>query len=190
MTRGGRASRIPGEAGIWVLVLGDMTVFALFFATFMYSRHVNRDQFAHDHDSLVVPLGTANTLLLLTSSLLVALGVTRVMGGRHLEAPKLFLGGLGCGLGFIAVKAVEWGHLFLGGKRAGSAALSSYYSTLTGTHLAHAVVGLVLLARLIALSRRPALSEAHGRFCETGGIFWHMVDLLWIVLFALFYVVR
>jgi nitric oxide reductase NorE protein len=59
--------RIPGEEGIWVFVLGDMTVFAVFFATFMYSRGKNPDTFARDHASLNVALGTVNTVLLLTS---------------------------------------------------------------------------------------------------------------------------
>ena len=67
--------RIPGEEGIWVFVLGDMTVFALFFATFMYSRGRNPQTFATAHTDLSVLLGTINTVLLLTSSLLVAMAV-------------------------------------------------------------------------------------------------------------------
>jgi heme/copper-type cytochrome/quinol oxidase subunit 3 len=58
--------RVPGEEGVWVFVLGDMTVFALFFATFMYSRAKNPDTFSVDHASLNVVLGTVNTVLLLT----------------------------------------------------------------------------------------------------------------------------
>jgi hypothetical protein len=65
--------RIPGEEGIWVFVLGDMSVFALFFATFMYSRGKNPHAFNQDHHSLSVALGTTNTVLLLSSSLFVAL---------------------------------------------------------------------------------------------------------------------
>ncbi len=62
-------TRIPGEEGIWVFVLGDMTVFALFFGTFMYSRGKNPDAFVAGHGALSVSLGTINTVLLLTSSL-------------------------------------------------------------------------------------------------------------------------
>jgi len=99
--------KVPGEEGIWVFVLGDMTVFALFFATFMYSRGKNHAVFARDHAELHVSLGTVNTVLLLSSSLLVVLAVQRVLGGRHAGAWQLIAGALCCGAGFVVVKAVE-----------------------------------------------------------------------------------
>ncbi len=182
--------RIPGEEGIWVFVLGDMTVFALFFGTFMYSRGKNPQAFAAGHADLHVALGTVNTVLLLSSSLLVAIGVQRVLSGRHHDATRLFAGALGCGAGFVAVKAIEWTQLFSTGKGVGSGEYFSYYFVFTGIHLMHVVIGLAILGRLIALTRRPALEGKQRQFCETGGIFWHMVDLLWVVLFALFYLVR
>ncbi|MCX2930006.1 cytochrome c oxidase subunit 3 [Mycobacterium sp. CVI_P3] len=182
--------RIPGEEGIWVFVLGDMTVFALFFATFMYSRGRNPQSFASGHADLHVALGTVNTVLLLSSSLLVAIGVQRVLGGRHRDATRLFSGAAGCGAGFVAVKAIEWTELFRAGKGVGSGEYFSYYFVFTGIHLMHVLIGLAILARLVVLTRRPALTGKHQQLCETGGIFWHMVDLLWVVLFALFYLVR
>jgi nitric oxide reductase NorE protein len=182
--------RIPGEEGIWVFVLGDMTVFALFFGTFMYSRGKNPEAFAAGHADLHVALGTVNTVLLLSSSLLVAIGVQRVLGGRHQDATRLFTGALGCGAGFVAVKAIEWTQLFSAGKGVGSGEYFSYYFVFTGIHLMHVLIGLAILGRLVVLTRRPALEGKQRRLCETGGIFWHMVDLLWVVLFALFYLVR
>lgn len=182
--------RIPGEEGIWVFVLGDMTVFALFFATFMYSRGKNPQAFAAGHADLHVALGTVNTVLLLSSSLMVAIGVQRVLGGRHRDATRLFTGALGCGAGFVAVKAIEWTQLFRAGKGVGSGEYFSYYFVFTGIHLLHVLIGLAILGRLVLLTRRPALEGKQRQLCETGGIFWHMVDLLWVVLFALFYLVR
>jgi len=175
--------KIPGEEGIWVFVLGDMTVFALFFATFMYSRGKNHAVFARDHAELHVWLGTVNTVLLLTSSLLVVLAVQRVLGGRR-------AGALCCGAGFVAVKAVEWTQLFAARKGVGSGEFFSYYFMFTGIHLMHVLIGLAVLSRLIVVIRRAEFTDKHARLCETGGIFWHMVDLLWVVLFALFYLVR
>jgi nitric oxide reductase NorE protein len=182
--------RIPGEEGIWVFVLGDMTVFALFFATFMYSRGKNPQSFASGHADLHVALGTVNTVLLLSSSLLVAIGVQRVLGARHRDATRLFAGAIGCGAGFVAVKAIEWTQLFSEGKGVGSGEYFSYYFVFTGIHLMHVLIGLAILARLVVLTRRPVLDGKQQQLCETGGIFWHMVDLLWVVLFALFYLVR
>ena len=182
--------RIPGEEGIWVFVLGDMTVFALFFATFMYSRGKNPQSFAAGHADLHVALGTVNTVLLLSSSLMVALGVQRVLGSRHRDATRLFTGAIGCGAGFVAVKAIEWTQLFSEGKGVGSGEYFSYYFVFTGIHLMHVLIGLAILGRLVVLTRRPAIEGKQRQLCETGGIFWHMVDLLWVVLFALFYLVR
>jgi len=182
--------RIPGEEGIWVFVLGDMTVFALFFATFMYSRAKNPGIFARDHASLNVSLGTVNTVLLLTSSLFVVLAVQQVLAGVHRSAPRLFGAALACGTGFVVVKAVEWSHLFGTGKTVGSGEFFSYYFMFTGIHLAHVLIGCAVLSRLIAISRRPELTGRDAMMCEAGGIFWHMIDLLWVVLFALFYVMR
>jgi nitric oxide reductase NorE protein len=182
--------KIPGEEGIWVFVLGDMTVFALFFATFMYSRGKNPAVFARDHGSLHVALGTINTVLLLSSSLLVVLAVQRVLSGRREGVWRLFAGALGCGAGFIGVKAIEWTQLFAAHKGVGSGEFFSYYFMFTGIHLLHVIIGLVVLSRLIVVVRQPEFSDKQARLCETGGIFWHMVDLLWVVLFALFYLVR
>ena len=183
-------TRVPGEEGIWIFVLGDMTVFALFFGTFMYSRAKNPSLFARDHADLLVWLGTFNTVALLTSSLLVAIAVSRVLHGLRAGVTPLFIGALGLGLAFVVVKAIEWARLFLEGKSVGSGEYFSYYFMFTGIHLGHVVIGLVILARLISITRSPVVSDAQVRFCESGGIFWHMVDLLWVVLFALFYLVR
>lgn len=185
-----RTRRVPGEEGIWVFVLGDMTVFALFFATFMYSRGKNRALFARDHGELHVALGTVNTVLLLSSSLLVALAIQRVLAGRRAGTWRLIAGALCCGLGFVAVKAVEWTLLFAAHKGVGSGEFFSYYFMFTGIHLLHVLIGLAVLSRLIVVVRQTEFGDKQARLCETGGIFWHMVDLLWVVLFALFYLVR
>jgi nitric oxide reductase NorE protein len=182
--------RIPGEEGIWVFVLGDMTVFALFFATFMYSRGKNHDRFAEAHTHLNIALGTANTVLLLTSSLFVVLAVHQVLSGIHRSAPRLLAAALVCGLGFVAIKAVEWSHLIVGGTTVSSGEYFAYYFVFTGVHLGHVVIGCVLLSLLIVITRRTELTDRQAVLSESCGIFWHMVDLLWVVLFALFYLVR
>jgi nitric oxide reductase NorE protein len=182
--------RVPGEEGIWVFVLGDMGIFALFFGTFMYSRARNPDTFALAHAHLHTALGTLNTVLLLTSSLMVAMGVLRVAVDRRQAAARYFTAGTACGAGFVVVKAVEWTQLFRAGIGVGSGEYFSYYFMFTGIHLLHVLIGLAILVRMIVLVRKPTVSDAQRRLCETGGIFWHMVDVLWIVLFAIFYLVR
>jgi nitric oxide reductase NorE protein len=129
--------RIPGEAGIWVFVLGDMTVFASFFATFMYSRGTDPDGFARDHAALEVVLGTLNTALLVTSSLFVVVAVQRMLAGTQRTVPSLIAAALACGVGFTTVKVFEWSELFGAGAAVGSSEFFSYYFMFTGIHLLH-----------------------------------------------------
>lgn len=179
--------RVPGEEGVWVFVLGDMCVFALFFGTFMYSRSRNPAAFARDHLHLHAGLGALNTVLLLSSSLLVALAVQRVVSGRAAATTRLLTAALCCGAGFTVVKTVEWVLLLRSGIGLGSGEYFSYYFMFTGIHLAHVLIGMTLVARIALLSRTALVDARLVRTCESGGVFWHMVDLLWVVLFALFY---
>lgn len=186
--------RIPGEVGIWVFVLGDMTVFALFFATYTYSQARDGSPFTQAQKQLNLSLGLLNTVLLLTSSLLVAIAVSRVLQNDSLRVRQLFGGALACGLCFLVVKAFEWGHLFSEGRSAGGTGpegeLFNYYFMFTGIHALHVVIGCVLLSRMVALNPAQPRTAKQKVLVESVGVFWHMVDLLWVVLFALFYLTR
>lgn len=185
----GPVRKIPGEEGIWAFVLGDMSVFAMFFVAFMYARGEHRAQFARDHAELHVTLGTINTVLLLSSSLLVALAVQRVLAGKREGTWRLIATAMTCGFGFVIVKSIEWA-VWAGAHHAGAnSEYFSYYFAFTGIHLLHVMIGLGVLTWMITLMRSPEFTEKQAKRCEIGGIFWHMVDLLWMVLFALFYLV-
>jgi len=186
--------RIPGEVGIWVFVLGDMSVFALFFSTFAYSQARDGSDFTRAQKQLELPFGLLNTVLLLTSSLFVAIAVHRVLQGDPRRVRQLFVGALACGLCFLGVKALEWGQLFADGRSAGGTGgegeMFNYYFMFTGIHALHVVIGCIVLSRLIALDPAQPRTDNQKVLVESGGIFWHMVDLLWVVLFALFYLTR
>lgn len=180
---------VPGEAGVWVLILGDLLVFAAFFLTFLDYRGREVVVFVQSQAALNRDLGLINTALLLTSSLLVAVAVHRARDGRRF-APLLFAGALVCGLGFVAVKVVEYGEKFTAGIGFTTNSFFMLYFAFTGIHLFHVLLGLGVLAYL-AVASRPA-GAAAGRMIaiESGASFWHMVDLLWIILFALIYLLR
>lgn len=185
--------RIPGEEGLWVFLLGDMCIFALFFGTIVVTRADQPAAFHEGQHALHPVLGIVNTLLLLTGSILVVRGVRAVRTASG-SAATLFAAALGCGLGFGAVKAVEYTLLVRDGYTGGSSDFFMYYFVFTGIHLAHLAIGVVLLAFLVRLGRKlPAgelPSRGQVRFAECGGCYWHMVDLLWLVLFPLLYLVR
>lgn len=181
---------IPGEAGLWILIFGEMSFFAALFASYLLALNGDPAGFAVGQDRLDRAIGTANTLLLLTSSLFVAQGVGAAKAGDCGRAPRLFAAGLACGLGFIALKAVEYAELFAHGIAIDSHPFFAYYFGLTALHLGHVIIGCGLLAALARTTRRPFVRPAHMALMESAGCFWHMVDLLWIVIFPLLYLVR
>jgi nitric oxide reductase NorE protein len=179
---------VPGEAGIWVLIIGDLMIFTLFFLTFIYYRHAEPALFAASQAKVNVHFGLTNTILLLTSSLLVASGVQGVRAGRP-GAWGFFIGGGVCGLGFVVIKAFEYGQKISAGINLNSNDFFMLYFVFTGIHLVHVLLGIGVLTLLTVTARRPG---AAGKMVliESGAVFWHLVDLLWLVLFALFYLMR
>lgn len=187
----GKQKRIPGEEGTWIFIFGDMLVFAVFFVVFLQARISNPDQFTIDQADLNQNFGAINTVLLLISSLFVVLGVRAVKSGtyRHL-APRFIVGAWLCGAGFLAIKAVEYAEKIQHGITPQTSDFFMYYFILTGLHAFHLVIGLVVLVVLVVLSRKSEMTKNQFSFFEGGACFWHMVDLLWIVLFPLIFLVR
>jgi nitric oxide reductase NorE protein len=188
---GGRAQparHLPGEEGIWVLILGDLGVFAVFFVTFLVYRAQDVALYSSSQAAMQRGLGLLETALLLTSSLCVAHAVADAREGR--AAPGRLLAALACGVGFVISKAFEWGGKIAAGITLNSNEFWSFYYMFTGIHLLHLLIGLGVLVWLIRRSRRADPGPADVRALEAGGAFWHLVDLLWVVLFALLYLVR
>ncbi|MDP3675247.1 MAG: cytochrome c oxidase subunit 3 [Novosphingobium sp.] len=179
------AARIPGDAGIWVLIAGELAVFTLFFFLFSHARAQDPVTFAAAHLTLNPELGLANTVLLLTGSLFVAIGVHRVKAGR-LGSQTFIRLGMACGLSFAALKVMEYADKVEAGITLSTNDFFMYYFALTGIHLFHVVLGLGFLSWAQTAVKMP-LSATRLTFVEGAGLFWHLVDLLWIVLFALFY---
>jgi nitric oxide reductase NorE protein len=185
---GARTRHLPGEVGTWVFILGDMTVFALLFGVYVYYRNKQPELFRHSQLTLHRSFGGINTLLLLTSSLCVVVGV-RAARLRAASLPTIaFAAALVCGLGFIVNKYLEWSDLLSHGFKPATNNFYMYFFVLTGLHLFHLLLGMAMLVGLIVLARRQTGKAI--AFIEGGGCFWHMVDLLWIVLFALLYLMH
>ena len=185
-----RAGHVPGEEGVWVLILGDMLVFSIFFATYLIYRAQNVALYTSSQLSMQRGFGLLNTALLLTSSWFVALAVSDARAGRRERAMRLLPGAFVCGIGFVISKGFEWGGKIEAGITLNTNEFYIFYYMLTGIHLLHVLIGLTVLAYLITRSRRPDPGASYVLVMEGGGAFWHLVDLLWIVLFALLYLVR
>jgi nitric oxide reductase NorE protein len=185
------AVRLQGETGVWVFIAGDLLIFALFFATYLYYHAGQRLLFAQSQHTLSQGIGILNTLLLLTSSWFVALGVQRIRTGQRNHSAVLVVLAILCAAGFLTNKGIEWTQLILGGRTLSTNEFFMFFYMLTGIHALHVLIGIGVLAYVLVRIRGGTLSEGPDvTAIESGAVFWHLVDLLWIVLFALFYLVR
>ncbi len=182
------SGHVPGEAGVWVLILGEMTVFGLFFAVFTHARANNPELFTQSQHGLNTTIGLANTVLLLTSSLFVVLGVQNVRSRRAARASKFFALALLCGLGFAVNKVLEYSEKLNAGLTPATNDFYMYYYVFTGIHALHLVIGMCVLVFLWRATRKPSHGPKIG-LVEGCASYWHLVDVLWIVLFPLLYLV-
>ena len=181
--------RIPGEGGTWVFLFGDMLVFGAFFVTFLVERAAFPEAFDVARATLHIGVGVLNTLVLLTSSLLVVLALNAMRAGVRSIATRAVAVAIAFGLVFIALKVFEYVSLGTAGHGPGSNPFYLYYFILTGLHLFHVCLGLAALTFVLTQTRRTELSPNRTALVESGACFWHLVDLLWIFLFALLYLV-
>jgi nitric oxide reductase NorE protein len=188
--RVGRERHLPGEPGVWVFIFGDMTVFALLFGVFVYYRGKQPALFAHSQLELHRSFGAINTMLLLTSSLCVITAVRAIRAQMRRLAPAAIAVAFICGCGFLLNKVLEWSNLLSHGHKPATNNFFMYFFVLTGIHAFHLLIGMGVLITLFVLARKPKLSPGQFAFVEGGACFWHMVDLLWIVLFALLYLMH
>lgn len=183
------ARRVPGENGTWVFLFGDMLVFGTFFATFMVERAKAPEIFDISRRTLHIGVGLTNTLVLLTSSLCVVVALGALRSGAGHIARSAVVAAMACGGVFIGLKVFEYHSLVTAGHGAGANHFYLYYFILTGVHLFHVCVGMAVLAFLLTQTRRRDIGETRMAVVEGGACFWHLVDLLWVVLFPLLYLV-
>ncbi|RAY12567.1 cytochrome c oxidase subunit 3 family protein [Actinomadura craniellae] len=172
---------------MWVMVLGDLFFFGCYFVTYMVFRALSVEEFSAAQRHLNIGIGVTNTVILLTSSVFAALGVIAVREGALKKAERLLLATGACGVLFTLLKVHEWHSEITQGYTIQDEFFSFYY-VLTGVHLAHLVLGLLILGIAVRELRDP-----RGRrpgIIEQSVLFWHMIDLLWVVIFAILYLMR
>ena len=174
-----RPGQLPGELMMWVLILSELAVFGAGLLAFLAVRLTDPAGFAEAQTHLHRTGAAANTLVLVTSGWLAALATRAAETGdirrlRLLLAPAILLGGV-----FLVLKASEYADLFAQGIGTETHAFYTFSFLLTGFHAAHVLAGMVLLALVGWLASPKAV--------ETGAAFWHMVDLVWVLLFPVVY---
>lgn len=182
--------RLPGDLAIWVFILAEMLAFAVFFASYAFARARNVELFDLCQQTLDRNAGAINTLLLVSGSWFVALAVRAAKRDDARATARFIALGFICGGGFLVVKVGEYAAKFGAGISLSTNTFYMFYISLTFFHFMHVILGMVILAILWVKARQGAYGrhDAHG--LESGAAYWHMVDLLWIVLFPLVYVMR
>lgn len=177
------------ETGMWLFILADMCIFAMYFGVFLHDKSLHPDQFTQGQATLNTTLGGSNTLILLLSSYFMAKTVDAARRSdiasyaRHLQL-TIF-----CGCAFLVIKTVEYHEKITAGYHVASNLFYRDYFAFTALHLFHVITGLCLLFFALQFRKHEKYFTSHARFIENTGLYWHMVDLLWIVLFTLIYLV-
>ncbi|MEE2732077.1 MAG: cytochrome c oxidase subunit 3 [Pseudomonadota bacterium] len=178
-------TRLPGQAAMWFFVLGDLWIFTCYFACYAFDRAREPMAFLQGQHTLNQDMGAFNTILLLSSSLLVAWCLKAARKQEYTQARQLLMMGGASGVCFLLIKAVEWYIKIDAGLPEISGQFFIYYFMFTGLHFLHVSLGLAILT-LAYLELKKATS-GNLAFVESGAVYWHMVDLLWIIIFALLY---
>lgn len=184
---GSARRHLPGDRDIWVMILGDLIIFAGYFVIYMVYRGMYPDEFLQAQQHLNINLGVLNTVVLLTSSWFVARATLSVRADRYDQAVRLVWAGGFLGLLFMVIKCYEW-YAKIDAGHTNSDTFYSFYYVLTGVHLVHVLIGLIVLGVLVRELHNP--SRRRISVVESGAVYWHMVDLLWVIIFALLYVMR
>lgn len=182
--------RLAGDAGVWLFISADVCAFALFFALFTWGRVHHTALYEQSRQALDAGLGLFNTLILLTSSLFMVLAVEAARESSRERTVRYLALAMAVGSGFAVTKVIEYTAKL----RVGISMLSNeffmYYFVFTGIHFLHFLVGMVVLAVCLHKARTQPLDARYRLWIESSGCYWHMVDLLWIMLFPLLYLQR
>ncbi len=185
------AKFVPGQPDMWAFVFFETLIFTAYFGFYLFYRAQSPELFLHAQAQLDLRIGVFNTLVLLLSSWSVARCVQSARAGAYRPAVKdAFLTAL-FGLVFLVSKVFEWAKQIRMGNSLSSNDFFTYYFFLTGIHFVHLLIGFVVLGVVVYQLRSPARrSQGSQELVETCATYWHTVDFLWVLIFALLYVVR
>ncbi|OFW13213.1 MAG: hypothetical protein A3F70_12065 [Acidobacteria bacterium RIFCSPLOWO2_12_FULL_67_14] len=176
------------KLGIWLFLASEVMLFGSLFSAYALLRS-GAASWPDQSAVLSVPLATLNTVILISSSVTMVLAWSGARAGR-MDRFRIYMGlTLLCGAGFLAVKAVEYGDKFAHGLLPSTDNFLALYFTMTGVHAVHVLAGMVVNAFLLGPGARMWRSEPE-RFTnrvEVAGIYWHFVDVVWIFLFPVLY---
>jgi nitric oxide reductase NorE protein len=181
---------LPGDFAIWIFIFAELLVFGIFFITYAVVRAQNVELFNHYQLTLNQETGAINTLLLITASYFVVLSVQAIKNDKVKHCYLWIYAALICGLLFLIIKSFEFHEKFSQGINLSTNDFYFFYFSLTMFHYLHVVLGMIILLAVTIKAQRGKYSAQDYIGVESGGVYWHMVDLVWIILFPLIYIIR
>jgi cytochrome c oxidase subunit 3 len=193
------ADRTGAKLGMWLFLYTEIMLFGGLFVAYAYYYYLYTADFIEAGKTLDLLLGATNTVLLLISSFAVAASITALRTRARRSAIWLVATTVALGLIFLVNKYFEWGHKVETGIYPGSAKLQAYppgqtifyglYYTVTGLHGLHVLIGVVVLAVCLVMIVTGRIRPGHDTVLENSALYWHLVDLIWIFVFPLFYLI-
>jgi cytochrome c oxidase subunit 3 len=197
---GDEASRQDAaHLGMWIFLATEVLLFAGLFAAYAMYRLAYPEVFHQAREHMSVTLGTINTYVLVSSSVLVALAIASIRRGRELAASALLAGAVLLGITFLCIKGVEYAHhardkalpgahyAFHAFALPGASLYFTLYWVMTGVHAVHVTVGVGVLSVLSFQTLSGKFNARYHTPLELGGMYWHLVDVVWLFLWPLLY---
>ncbi|MCX7907972.1 MAG: cytochrome c oxidase subunit 3 [Ignavibacteria bacterium] len=191
---------IGAKIGMWLFLFTELLLFGGLFLLYMAYRLQYTKDFIIAGQELNLILGTVNTIILLTSSLTMALSIAAIQRGKKSLSIFYLISTIGFALAFLVIKYFEWTAKFHHGiypnapellsKPNGEIIFYAMYYSMTGLHALHVVIGAIILLFMLVFLIRNKITKGDYIKLENSGLYWHLVDLIWIFLFPLFYLIH
>jgi len=176
----------PGGILLWIIIFLELITFGVALIAMVFSAKEDPILFHESRLHLNVTFGTINTVLLLTSGFFMAASVHELKGQRKEKAKKYLLATMLFGVLFLVLKSIEYNAKLDAGLIMGSNTFFTYYWMLTLFHVIHVIVGLVILTSVyFGLKKKNSTTKIED--VEASAAFWHMCDLIWLLLFPVIY---
>jgi cytochrome c oxidase subunit 3 len=187
------------KIGMWMFLFTELLFFGGMFLLYSVFRYRFASEFHTAAKDENVVLGSVNTFMLLTSSFAIALAISAMRKGKSRLSSFLQLATIGMGITFLVIKYFEWGTKIAQGlypnspvllkKSQGEILFFGLYYVMTGIHGLHVLIGIIVITFMLVFTIRKKITMENSIKLENTGLYWHFVDIIWIYLFPLFYLI-
>lgn len=188
------------KMGMWLFLFTELLLFGGLFLVYMVYRMMNHEAFLKASHELNITMGTINTIVLLVSSMTIAMSITAIQKGNKKLSMLLLGSTIALSLVFMVIKYFEWSakisHGIFPGLEAyqalspGESLYFFLYFFMTGLHALHVIIGAILIGVVIYRTQQGKINAGRYSLTENAGLYWHLVDLIWIFLFPLLYLIH